>query len=154
MSPRVLEAYLHRQIPLSRAMQVAVLDVGDERVVLGAPLGPNVNHRATVFGGSASALAILAAWSLLYVRLTDRELAVSLVIQRNSISYERPMAGNFTASATLAETERWPQFLRTLTRRGKARIAMTAQLRGEGEEAGHFGADFVAFAIPLESAGG
>jgi thioesterase domain-containing protein len=146
MAPQVLEAYLHRLIPLSRAMQVAVLELADERVVLGAPLEPNINHRATVFGGSASALAILAAWALLYARLTDRDLAASLVIQRNSISYERPMAGDFTASATLAESARWPQFLHTLARRGKARIAMAAELRGEGQTAGYFDADFVALA--------
>jgi thioesterase domain-containing protein len=62
----VLEEYLHGHIPLSRAMQVSVRELTDELVVLGAPLAPNMNHRSTVFGGSASALAILAAWSLLY----------------------------------------------------------------------------------------
>ena len=150
MSPRVLEEYLHGHIPLSRAMQVSVRELTDELVVLGAPLAPNINHRSTVFGGSASALEILAAWSLLYARLRDRELSASLVIRRNTIDYERPMAGDFTASAFLAEAGLWPEFLHTLARRGKARIAVSAQLRGQGEEAGHFGADFVAFATPLD----
>jgi len=35
-------------------------------VLLTAPLAANINHRATVFGGSASAVAILAAWTYLY----------------------------------------------------------------------------------------
>jgi thioesterase domain-containing protein len=150
VSPRVLEEYLHGHIPLSRAMQVSVRELTDELVVLGAPLAPNINHRSTVFGGSASALAILAAWSLLYARLRDRELTASLVIRRNTIDYERPMSGDFTASASLAQAQLWPEFLHTLARRGKARIAVSAQLRGQGEEAGRFGAEFVALAAPLE----
>jgi len=148
MSPRSLEEYLHAHIPISRAMQVSVLELNDELAVLGAPLAPNRNHRATVFGGSASAVAILAAWSLLYARLSDRELTASLVIQRNSIHYERPILGDFTASATLGEARLWPQFLRTLSRRGKARIAVNARLRGAAQEVGHFSADFVALTAP------
>jgi thioesterase domain-containing protein len=55
-----LERYLHQHIPLSEAMQVSVVEVHPEHVVLSAPLAPNINHRETVFGGSASAVAILA----------------------------------------------------------------------------------------------
>lgn len=70
MTPRELETYLHAHIPLSLAMRVSVEEASPQLVVLGAPLLPNTNHRGTVFGGSASALAILAAWALLHTRLT------------------------------------------------------------------------------------
>ena len=82
MSQHSLAQYLHQQIPLSRAMQVDALEVSEDSVRLSAPLVPNVNHRATVFGGSASALAILAAWSLLHVRLRGSFPQASIVIQR------------------------------------------------------------------------
>jgi thioesterase domain-containing protein len=62
MTPIELERYLHEHIPLSHAMRVGVVTVDAGTVVLRAPLEPNINHRETVFGGSASALAILAAW--------------------------------------------------------------------------------------------
>ncbi len=65
MTPAELEAYLHQTIPLSRAMAVSVIELNPESVVLGAPLAPNVNVHETAFGGSAAALALLAAWSLL-----------------------------------------------------------------------------------------
>lgn len=58
-----LQAYLHRQIPLSAAMQVSVVSATLDSVVLSAPLAPNINHKYTAFGGSVSALGILAAWS-------------------------------------------------------------------------------------------
>ena len=61
MDTKSLENYLHEHIPLSKAMGVTVRSVSGEAVTLAAPLAPNINHRETVFGGSASALAILAA---------------------------------------------------------------------------------------------
>ncbi len=65
MDARELERYLQDRIPLSRAMAVEVRTASPAGVTLFAPLAPNINHRDTVFGGSASALAILAAWSAL-----------------------------------------------------------------------------------------
>ena len=144
MSPLELERYLHEHIPLTRAMAVAVLAAGEEAVLLRAPLAPNINHRETVFGGSASALALLAGWSLLHVRLSALGLEHRLVIQRNTMDYERPIAGDFTARAILAQPQRWPQFLDTLTRRGRARVVVAALLEHAGAVAGSFSGEFVA----------
>lgn len=145
MSAQSLAHYLHQQIPLSRAMEVGALEVSEDSVRLSAPLAPNVNHRATVFGGSASALAILAAWSLLHVRLRGLFPQASIVIQRQSTSYNRPIQGTYSARATLAQPDDWPRFVRLLARRGKARITVTSTLDYGGEQVGQFSGDFVAF---------
>ncbi len=144
MSPAELEHYLHRHIPLSKAMAVSVTSVTDDAITLGAPLEPNINHRETVFGGSASAVAILAAWSLLHLRLRNAGLTSQLVIQRNTMDYERPIAGQFQARATLADSERWAPFLKMLERRGRARIQVASVLEFEGEHAGRLVGEFVA----------
>lgn len=145
MTPNQLEHYLHQHIPLSQAMQVSVVDADTEAVVLGAPLAPNINHRETVFGGSASAVAILAAWSLLHTRLRAAGLASRVVIQRNTMEYEKPIAGAFTARATLAPSIDWSRFLKMLARKGKARISASAILEYDGEVAGRLSGEFVAF---------
>lgn len=144
MSPLELEKYLHDHIPLSRAMEVGVVQSQPECVILSAPLSPNINHRDTVFGGSASAMAILAAWSLLHTRLASEGIASRLVIQRNNMSYERPIDGTFTAEATSPNADAWSRFLRTLKRRGKARIMVTSVLNFGGEIAGRLEGEFVA----------
>jgi len=64
-----VERYLHRNIPLSAAMGVRVRSATPRRVELEAPLAPNINHQSTVFGGSASALAMLSAWTLVHLGL-------------------------------------------------------------------------------------
>jgi len=144
MTPQALEQYLHAHIPLSLAMQVQVVEVKSGQIVLSAPLAPNINHRETVFGGSASAVAILAAWSLLNTRLRSEGIATKLVIQRNTMSYEAPIDGRFTAASRLEEPEKWELFKRTLLRRGKARIRVLAELHYAGQVAGRLEGEFVA----------
>ena len=148
MSPGDLEHYLHAHIPLSKAMQVSVVQVSPEEVVLGAPLAPNINHRDTVFGGSASVLAILAAWSLLHTLLGAEGLASRLVIQRNTMSYEQPIVGTFTATATAPDAVAWARFLRVFKRMGKARITVASVLHFEGTVAGRLEGEFVALGVP------
>jgi thioesterase domain-containing protein len=144
VSPIELETYLHDHIPLSRAMAVSVIAIDLQSVLLRAPLAPNINHRETVFGGSASALAILSAWSLLHVRLRAAGVASRLVIQRNTIDYDLPILGEFTASAALEAPQRWEPFLQTLARRGKARIGVNAVLEHSQRVVARFSGEFVA----------
>jgi len=144
MTPLELQRYLHEHIPLSSAMQASVVASTPEAVELRAPLEPNINHRATAFGGSVSALAILAAWSLLHLRLKTVQKSCRLVIQRNSMEYELPIAGAFTARSTLEEPAEWEAFLRILARKGRARIAVRAIVASEGAAVGRFVGEFVA----------
>jgi len=115
-------------------------------VILTAPLPPNINHQETIFGGSASAVAILAAWSLLHVRLQHEGVSSRLVIQSNTMQYELPIAGSFTARSYLEPDADWPRFLRTLARKGRARIAVSSVLEYDGQQAGKLHGEFVALA--------
>lgn len=144
MDTQQLQEYLHTHIPLSAAMGVEVCSASDAEVVLGAPLGPNINHRETVFGGSVSALAILAAWSLLHVRLSDAGLSCRIVIQRNSVDYDAPLPSAFFAKTLPVSDEAWQRFGDTLAKRGRARITITCVVEAEGQPAARFEGAFVA----------
>lgn len=145
MTPAALQAYLHEHIPMSKAMAVRVVSIADDGVVLGAPLAPNINHRDTVFGGSASAVAILSAWCLLHLRLTALGQPSRVVIQRNTMDYLAPIAGDFTARSALASEADWDRFVSMLARKGIARISVGAELRYGGIAAGRLSGAFVAF---------
>jgi thioesterase domain-containing protein len=139
-----LEAYLHSNIPLSAAMGVQVKVATPERVLLFAPLGPNINHHRTVFGGSGVVLATLSAWTLLHLRLRQEQLDAQLVIQRSSMEYERPIPGDFEAVCRFSDDPAWQRFRLTLERRGRARMTLKAQLLHASHEMGSFVGDFVA----------
>ena len=145
MTPQALQTYLHQHIPPSQAMDVTVVEASPHQVVLSAPLAPNINHRDTVFGGSASAVAILAAWCMLHLRLSAQGLGSRLVIQRNTMDYLLPIDGTFTAVAEAPAAAVWEPFTRMLQRKGLGRIAQAAVLHYEGQPAGQLVGEFVAF---------
>lgn len=147
-----LERYLHEQIPLSAAMQVSVQAITPDSVVLAAPLAPNINHKRTVFGGSASALAILAAWSLVHLRLVREGHACEVVIQANEMDYDRPIDGPFTAVSALADPAAWPGFVKLLLRRKRARIEVRSELHFKGVTVGRLTGKFVAFLNEIDDA--
>lgn len=138
-----VEAYLHAQIPISAAMGVEVEVATDSVVRLRAPLRPNINHRSTVFGGSASAIAILAGWTLLHVRLTHGGHGSRIVIQNSIVHYDLPIDDDFTAIAREPDPADWDRFIRTLDRRGKARLEIRVDLEQDGRRAGHMTGAYV-----------
>lgn len=161
LAPPALEALLHARIPLSSAMGIRVRAAGPREVRLTAPLAPNINTtcRGTdlgemVFGGSVVAVAILAAWTLLYVRdqTTGDQTAgdqtagggARLLIQRSAMQYERPITGDFEAVCALEDETAYARFRRTLGRHGRARLTLHCTVLQNGARAASFEGDFVA----------
>lgn len=125
-------------------MGVRVEVATPERVLLFAPLGPNINHHQTVFGGSGVVLATLSAWTLLHLRLAHQRIDAQLVIQRSAMEYERPITGDFEAECRFTDAIAWQRFRAMLDRRGRARMTLKAQLLHASNEMGAFVGDFVA----------
>ena len=144
---RAIQAYLYEHIPLSKVMQVQVKEVESNRVVLAAPLLPNINHRSTVFGGSASTLAILSGWTLINFRLRNEGFTSRLVIQKNTMSYNKPIINDFEAVCCLTKAETWDRFSLILRRKQKSRITVDSWLRCDGERVGEFTRVYVALGI-------
>ena len=128
-------------------MGVRVVACERDRVALVAPLAPNINHRATVFGGSASAVAILAAWTWLHFMLHAAGRPARLVIQKNTVDYLAPITGEFEAHCAAPPAGTVGKFLRTLDRHGKARLELGAVLTCDGKKAATFSGDYVAVKI-------
>lgn len=143
MTPAALVDYLHAHIPLSRAMDVSVLAASAAEVVLEAPLEPNINVHGTMFGGSAATLGLLAAWSVLHLRLEAEEISNQLVIHRTEMEYLAPIKGVARASARLDDAG-WAAFRHMLDRRGRARLRVVAELLFAGQVAARLVGEFVA----------
>ncbi len=121
-----------------------MVHAGPDFVQLRGPLEPNKNHYGSVFGGSASALAILAAWTLLHVRLNDVPGDIRLVIQKNTMDYQKAILGDFSAICRFDDARVWGGFVKTLGRKGKARIKIKSILEYQGEQVAEFEGHFVA----------
>lgn len=155
MTPVELTNYLHRHIPLSAALGVSVHSANASEVVLGAPFGPNINHRCTVFGGSLSALAILAGWSWLRV-FTDRgaeESVPTLVIQSQKMEFLAPAAGAFEAVCRAPTSEVRGRFCRSLEKYRRARLNLAVEVTSAGVSVARFEGEFVALDAPAPDFG-
>ena len=142
------EAYLHAHIPLTRAMGVSVSRGQGDAIVLTAPLEPNLNHKATAFGGSVSALAILSGWVLLHSRLTEEDLACELVIRSNQIDYITGARDIFSATASLETPDKWAASVKQLRRGRMARFRITAQVTSGQTTCALFSGEYVATPSP------
>ena len=144
MTKEDLQLYLHKNIPLSKAIGIQVADVSPSGIMLSAPLAPNVNHTGTVFAGSASAAALLSAWALLFVRLENEGIHARGVVQRNSMIYGLPITDAFMAFAASPDTESWQRFTSTLKKKKRARIRLESLLYCNGANVGKMEGEFVA----------
>jgi len=148
-SERTLERYLAQHIPLSRALGVRVERFDAFELRLRAPLEPNLNHRHTAFGGSLSALAILAGWTRVAFDLRRAGRDARVVVQRSHIDFDAPAEAAFEARVEAVPAPEWDTFLRTLERRGKARVGVRGTVRvsdaGDGaDQVARFAARYVA----------
>ena len=143
-APNLLE-HLIASIPLAVAMQVAVHSATADIVTLTAPLAPNINGGNTAFGGSTAALSLMAAWSLLHLRLEHAGLSSRIVTQSSSIEYVHPVTDVFSATASCEDGAAWDRFCTMLERRRRSRIAIASTLSCYGQETGALKGRFVAF---------
>jgi len=143
MDADAVQRYLHEHIPLSSAMETRVRTATPLEVVIEAPLAPNLNHRATAFGGSVAALAILAGWTLVHLRLHAEGIDARSVIQRSDVRYLEPIEGTFDARAAEPAPDAWRRFLSSLRRWGRGRIRISVDVREAGALVGSLDADYV-----------
>ncbi len=130
----LLEDYLLQHIPISSAMGVRVEQASSTQIVLKAPFSNNINHKRTVFGGSLHAVATLACWSLLHVNLVDLCAGnIQIVIANSEVAYLAPVASDFKAECLMPDALTWERFIKTLQKKGKARLKLYAKIFQEDQ---------------------
>jgi thioesterase domain-containing protein len=136
------ERFLHEQIPLSKAMGVRVESFDDGQLVLTAPLAPNHNHLGTAFGGSLSAIAVLAGYGSLWLLLDDR--GAHIVVRRSSIQYHHPVREAIRAICKCPDVATLSAFKHQFAQKGKARLSLQVTIEEEGRVCVEFEGVFVA----------
>lgn len=123
-----LEDYLHKNIPISRAMGLKVKEASSQKVKLKASFLNNINHKKTVFGGSLHAVATLSCWSILHLNLKDEKASYQIVITKSECDYLLPVDSDFTAECVMCDPANWQRFMKMLYAKGKAKIQLSAKI--------------------------
>lgn len=129
---QTLQQTLAQDIPITHSIGITAENYDDKGLVLKAPLTGNTNPKGTAFAGSINALLTLAGWGLLWLVLKELDVVGDIVIQNSSIDYLRPVTGDFAAICYRPEQADIDRMERSLKKRGKARIELSAEIYQEG----------------------
>ncbi len=120
-------------IPLSQAMGVQVLGWQERELRLQFPLTPNINHQASMFGGSMYCAAVLAGWGWLHLALREEGIETThIVVQSGQIEYPRAIYHqHIIAGCSAPQDKLWQRFLATYRKYGKARLQVVSRVLTE-----------------------
>lgn len=144
MNATKLQDYLYEYIPISAAFQINVQELTADKVILRAPIKPNINHKKTVFGGSLHCVATLACWSLLFTKLEQFIKPVEIVIARSGIKYLTPVTTDFHAECRMGDICNFQHLETMLTKKGKGHICLNAKIYQDNKLAVDYCGEFVA----------
>jgi thioesterase domain-containing protein len=136
-----LQAALEKHIPLTLALGLTVEEASSGLVRLSFPLEPNRNHQNMAFGGSLYAAAVLAGWSLLWCVLRENRVAGEVIIAASGERFLSPVDAAFTAECS-APAGAYALALRTLHRRGMARVNAESEILCGGKRCMIFGGTY------------
>lgn len=91
-----LQDFLYQEIPLTKDMKLELVKFDGFTLQVKAPLINNINDKGSVFGGSSSALMIIAAWSLIRLNCQDNEIQADIVIHKNETIWQKAMYSDLT----------------------------------------------------------
>lgn len=142
---------LHERIPMTRFLGIYFLEFEPGHIVLGAPLGPSLNHRGTAFGPGVFTAAGLSPWLLLVRAAWAERLAVQILLRRCEFAIHRPITCDYRARCdALPALE-----ADTLRQGGKVRLTATSQVFiDEGKPAATYTAHFTLLGQPASSGAG
>ena len=143
VAAQLLEAKFRSDIPITGAIDVRVREFSGDRIVLTAPLAPNVNVHGTGFAGSIYALGALCGWGLIFLSLREAGIAGSLVMTEATIRYARPITGELVATCDVQSNADFCNAMDKYRRAGRARFDLPVTIGAASAPAAELSARYI-----------
>lgn len=129
-----IQNIIEKEIPIVKSMGVEFVDFQDDSCTIAVPIGPNHNHKGTVFGGSLYSACTSACYGLMYnIQINKKLDDYDLVIGEGSIRYQKPVHSDFQVKAQLKLMD-LSVFTDKLEKNGFGKINITAYVFIQNEE--------------------
>ena len=145
MDKNEFEQLLHHEIPITKAMGFSVIEFTPSKVRILAKLEPNINHKATAFGGSINCLMTVCGWAMMFINIKGIDPDAHIVIQKSNINYLAPIGEDFIAECTLTDEESKRKFLETFAKHKKARLKLKVSCYNQDTLFAEYEGHYVAF---------
>lgn len=124
-----LENKLHKQIPLTKLMQLQVKSLDEKELITTIPLDVNINDKGTAFGGSSNALTIISGWSVCI--LLSQEMGFNdtmIAIIKNESSFRAPINKDLICHTYLPTKEEIKKLKEKLVSKGSSSLKIKSQV--------------------------
>lgn len=128
-----LQDFLHQEIPLTKDMNIELINFDGLSLQAKAPLKNNINDKGSVFGGSSSALMIIAAWSLIKLNCQDNDIQADIVIHKNETIWQKALYGEIFINARFKKEYDFEQVKVLIDSKRHKRITCLIELVDVGE---------------------
>ncbi|HWR98724.1 MAG TPA: YiiD C-terminal domain-containing protein [Candidatus Methanoperedens sp.] len=139
-----VNAYLARNVPITRAMGIRLRSFGADGVTMSAPLRPNINDKGIAFGGTLASILALSGWAFTDLTLRAAGEAADVLIAAATIRYLAPVAGRIVARCPPPPAAAVEAFLSAYRRRGRARLELEAFVESGSARAALFAGTYLA----------
>lgn len=123
------QKFLHKSIPLTKDMGLKLIEFNQTTLKLTAPLSNNINDKGSVFGGSSSALMIIAAWSLIKLNCDDYDIDADIVIHKNETIWKKPLYSDLVLEAVFEEEYDFKQISKIVDNKRHKKIMCNISLK-------------------------
>lgn len=145
MNELEFEQFLHKQIPITKQMEISVIEFTPLKVRILTKLEPNLNHKCTAFGGSINSVMTVCGWAMVYSNIKEIDKEAHIVVQKSNINYLAPIDKDFIAECTLSDKKSREVFFKTYRKHNKARISLKVTCSDEHIMLAEYQGQYVAF---------
>lgn len=132
MNPKQLESLVHKEIPITKALDIRIEDLTSNSIRVEAPFEANKNIHNTAFAGSIYTVGTIAGWSLVNSIAVNHQLKGSVVLAKADIQYKKPINGDIIAQCSVADASTIDSFIMSFQRKKRARISLEIEIIEDG----------------------
>ncbi len=145
MDRQEFQQFLYDHIPITEKMGFTVEEFNNTKVKIAAKLEPNINHKATAFGGSINSLMTVCGWAMVFVNIKPVDENAHIVIQKSSINYKAPIDFDFSAECEFYDEAEKERFFQIYKKHNKARLILKVKCCREDTVLAEYEGQYVVF---------
>ncbi|AKE53012.1 YiiD C-terminal domain-containing protein [Kangiella geojedonensis] len=142
MNSQQLENLVHKEIPITKALDIHIDELTEHSIRVIAPFEANKNIHNTAFAGSIYTVATIAGWSLVSHIASHLAIEGSVVLAKAEIQYKKPINGDIVAQCEIKDLSSLETFASSFKRKNRARINFIIDVVEDGVIKAQLNANF------------
>lgn len=129
MNLKKFEEKIHKEIPLTKLMQLNLASLDNEKLLTTAPLDINVNDKGTAFAGSLLTISTISGWSLVSIICKNLEFNPPIIaIVKNTSQFNHPVKNDLKCETYMPNDEEIEKLQNKLQTKGSGSISIKAKI--------------------------